>query len=260
MKAMRSPQHLLSLFGLYVLAFFVGAGILVWAVVIPEYPVPAFAFALFVVVTSATWKTMHPPTAGSHRSARPTGAIPSKTAAKTLHADPIKDLSRRRRHLHDQDFSGRLLPKIDLSGGDLSRSDLTGAVMEKAKLRRAQLLKTIFVRANLYGADLRAANLTGAHLDNASLTQANLGGANLTNASLVDAHLLGADLRGAILDGAKFDRAKINGTTLCDDYRYLVERGADMTDKPHGSTTVGLGVRVDRSLFDSRTDDEDAVT
>ena len=96
--------------------------------------------------------------------------------------------------------------ECDLRGADLRGADLRGADLEYSDLE---------------GANLTKANLLGAYLTEAKLTKANLEWADLTSANLEWADLTKADLEEADLSGAK-----IFGTTLPEDLKNAIFKGA----------------------------------
>jgi uncharacterized protein YjbI with pentapeptide repeats len=150
-----------------------------------------------------------------------------------------------RLNLREQDLSGAVFLRTDLSASDLMEANLSGATLKKANLARARLKA-----ANLQGADLSQAqgdrtNFQEAILKGADLTKSELPRANLTEANLINANLSKSELGRAKMNEAKLDGAKIQyaylaravlhdaslkGTDFTGSYLFLMQiQGVDLS-------------------------------
>lgn len=152
--------------------------------------------------------------------------------------------------LRDNDLSGAVLKRTNLSSTDLADAQMLGVTMVEANIDRARLQG-----ANLEGSDLRKvqgsranfkdANLVGVHLEKSELLRADFSGANLENADLskaelgravfVEANLAGVDLSFTNIARANFVGAELKNVDFTRAYTYLSRmEGVDL------SKTIGL--------------------
>ncbi len=122
------------------------------------------------------------------------------------------------------DFSGAILPRVDLSEANLNGINLSGADLQStllnstelvvANLSQANLAMAVLASANLNGSNLKNANLARSALSHADLHQTDLSGAYLVEATLEQAHLINANLQQADLKGASLEKANLSGANL----------------------------------------------
>ena len=128
-----------------------------------------------------------------------------------------------------QNWSVRVLHKMNLEGADfeganLKGMDLVGAHLYKADLREADLSRANLARAYLFGADF---------------TKASLGGANFAEADLDRANFTGADFVGASFDRARLGRADLSGVDLA---RVNLARASLIRADLSGASLVGANL------------------
>ncbi len=118
-------------------------------------------------------------------------------------------------------FSEANLANADLTRANLSRTTVTKACFDSATLTGANLQRlsgdeTSFRAAKLHGADLRHTRLPGAIFEDAILRNASVSQADLASACFVRADLTGANLRESKLRDANFSLANLEGADLRD--------------------------------------------
>ena len=112
-----------------------------------------------------------------------------------------------------------VLRNNDLSGAVLKRTNLSSTDLAGAKLQGAMLVETIIDRARLAEADLTGSDMTKVQGSRANFQKANLAGVTLTKSELLranfsEANLENADLSKAELGRAVFAEAAMNGADL----------------------------------------------
>jgi uncharacterized protein YjbI with pentapeptide repeats len=152
--------------------------------------------------------------------------------------------------LRNNDLSGAVLQRTNLSSTDLAGAKLQGAVLveaiiDRARLREADLTGADLTKAQGSRVNFQKANLAGATLKKSELLRADFSGANLENADLskaelgravfVEANLNGADLSYSNIARANFSEAQLENVDLTRTYTYLTRmEGVDL------SKTIGL--------------------
>jgi uncharacterized protein YjbI with pentapeptide repeats len=203
--------------------------------------------------------------------------VTTLTATKSLAANP--------RHVSQFESTGQCA-KCDLSGAsfvgidfsdlrvDLQRANLnganfTGAIMPKVNLSGASAVGSTFFETDLQGANLKNASLTysnlvKAKLNNAILEQTDLQGANLAEADLRNAQVKKTDFVGANIYKMKYSPAIVdasfdnyfgsdsddNSKTSREGSRVLNTRvlntGSSIYDKKIGDRSFESGARIKR--------------
>jgi len=152
--------------------------------------------------------------------------------------------------LRNNDLSGAVLQRTNLSSTDLAGAKLQGAVLvetiiDRARLAEADLTGSDMTKAQGSRANFQKANLAGVTLAKSELLRADFSEANLENADLskaelgralfVEANLNGADFSYSNIARAKFSEAQIENVNLTRAYTYLTRiEGVDL------SKTIGL--------------------
>ncbi len=152
--------------------------------------------------------------------------------------------------LRNNDLSGAVLQRTNLSSTDLAGAKLQGAVLveaiiDRARLREADLTgsdltkaqgsRVNFQKANLAGVTLKKSELLRADFSNANLENADLSKAELGRAVFAEANLNGADLSYSNVARANFSEAQLENVNLTRAYTYLTRiEGVDL------SKTIGL--------------------
>ncbi len=152
--------------------------------------------------------------------------------------------------LRNNDLSGAVLQRTNLSSTDLAGAKLQGAVLveailDRARLREADLTgsdltkaqgsRVNFQKANLAGVTLKKSELLRADFSNANLENADLSKAELGRAIFAEANLNGADLSYSNVARANFSEAQLENVDLTRAYTYLTRiEGVDL------SKTIGL--------------------
>jgi uncharacterized protein YjbI with pentapeptide repeats len=133
-----------------------------------------------------------------------------------------------------RDFSGLVLPALDLTRRDLRGADFTGSHIGSLRLAGADLRGARFNRAKVGGfmvmqADLRNADLSGLQAEAANLMEAKLDRARLDGLRLIrpvmilaslrdvvgsDIELQAAHLSGAVFDGARLSKASFRNADV----------------------------------------------
>ena len=152
--------------------------------------------------------------------------------------------------LRNNDLSGAVLQRTNLSSTDLAGAKLQGAVLveailDRARLREADLTGSDLTKAQGSRVNFQKANLAGVALKKSELLRADFSGANLENADLskaelgravfAEANLKGADLSYSNVARANFSEAQLKNVDLTRAYTYLTRiEGVDL------SKTIGL--------------------
>lgn len=152
--------------------------------------------------------------------------------------------------LRNNDLSGAVLHRANLSSTDLLGAKLQGAVLTKAIIDRARLQEVDLTGSDLTKvqgtrANFQNADLSGVTLKKAELFRADFSGTNLENTDLskselgraifADANLDGTDLSYSNVARADFSKAKFENVDLTRAYTYLTRiEGVDL------SKTIGL--------------------
>ena len=115
-------------------------------------------------------------------------------------------------------WSGRVLPAIDLTNAKLCRSDLRGSDLSQCSLEGADLRLARYDSATCWpeGFDYCSSGAVGpgARLSGVYLNNADLRGMDLRGSVLMGTYLSGYDLSGAILDGVRLAGADLRSAVL----------------------------------------------